>query len=200
MDVIEKETTEDILKFAGALTEEQLAGEWHQAVRNRLPWLYVNMLTASLAGAIVWIFHGTIERMVALAAVMPIIAAMGGNAGTQALAVTVRRIAVGMIPEGKAFGVVAKEVVVGLVNGLAVGIAAGAVTAALGQGWGMGLVVVLAMWGSMLLATAAGAAIPLILQKLGIDPAVASSVFVTALTDVVGFFLLLGLAATLLLP
>jgi len=138
--------------------------------------------------------------MWALAFVMPIIAAMGGNAGTQALAITVRRIAVGGIPSGKAFGVVKKEFSVGLLNGLLLGVAVGVVPLALGYGLMVALVLTLAMWGTLLLATTAGAAIPLLLQKLGVDPAIASSVFVTALTDFVGFFLLLGLAAAVLLP
>ena len=200
MDVVEAEATEDILKFGGAPAEEQLAGEWHQAVRSRLPWLYLNMITASLAAAVVFVFQETIERMWVLAAIMPIIAAMGGNAGTQALAVTIRRIAVGMIPAGKGMTVVGKELLVGAVNGIAVGFLAGLVTTPFGWGWEFGVVVTLAMWGTLVLATTAGALIPLVLQRLGIDPAVASSVFVTALTDVVGFFLLLGLAAAFLLP
>ncbi|UCD23635.1 MAG: magnesium transporter, partial [Gemmatimonadota bacterium] len=200
MDVVEAEATEDILRFGGAAGEELLAGEWHQAVRSRLPWLALNMFTASLAAAVVFVFRDTIDRMWVLAAIMPIIAAMGGNAGTQALAVTVRRIAVGMIPPGKGSRVVGKELLVGMVNGVAVGLIAGLVTAPFGMGWPFGLVVTLAMWGTLVLATTAGAVIPLVLQKLGVDPAVASSVFVTALTDVVGFFLLLGLAAAFLLP
>jgi len=199
MDVVEEEATEDILKFGGAPPEEELAGEWHQAVRNRLPWLYLNMVTAAFAGAVVYLFEDTLQRLTLLAALMPVIAAMGGNAGTQALAVTVRRIAVGMTPRGTAFRVLRKEILVGVVNGLAVGLVLGMI-AALARGWGFGMVVMLAMWGSLALATGAGAAIPLMLQKLGVDPAVASSVFVTALTDVVAFFLLFGLAAVLLLP
>ncbi len=200
MDVVEAEATEDILKFGGAIAEEQLAGEWHQAVRNRLPWLTLNMMTAAAAATVVLLFADTIDQMWALAFVMPIIAAMGGNAGTQALAVTVRRIAVGGIPQGKALGVVLKELAVGLLNGMLLGIAVAVVPLALGYGWIVALVLMLAMWGTLILATTAGAAIPLLLQKLGVDPAIASSVFVTALTDFVGFFLLLGLAAAMLLP
>jgi len=200
MDVVEAEATEDILKFGGAIAEEQLAGEWHQAVRNRLPWLTLNMITAAAAATVVLLFADTIDHMWALAFVMPIIAAMGGNAGTQALAVTIRRIAVGGIPEGRAFGVVLKELAVGLLNGLLLGVAVGFVPLLLGHGWAVALVLMLAMWGTLLLATTAGAAIPLVLQKFGVDPAIASSVFVTALTDFVGFFLLLGLAAAILLP
>jgi magnesium transporter len=200
MDVVEAEATEDILKFGGAPAEEMLAGEWHHAVRNRLPWLFLNMITAAAAATVVLLFADTIEQMWALAFVMPIIAAMGGNAGTQALAVTVRRIAVGMIPPGKALGVVTKELSVGFFNGLMLGVAVGVAPLMLGHGWTVAMVLMFAMWGTLLLATTAGAAIPLLLQKLGVDPAIASSVFVTALTDFVGFFLLLGLAAAMLLP
>jgi len=116
------------------------------------------------------------------------------------LAVTVRRIAVGMIPPGKAVTVVMKELAVGMMNGMMLGIAVAVVPLILGHGWMVALVLLLAMWGTLLLATTSGAAIPLLLQKLGVDPAIASSVFVTALTDFVGFFLLLGLAAAILLP
>ncbi len=200
IDVVEAESTEDLLKFGGVSADEELAGSWNQAVRNRLPWLYVNMVTASLGGLVVYVFRDTIDHLLLLAALMPVIAAMGGNAGTQALAVTVRRIAVAPIPAGKALGVVGKEIVVGLVNGLAVGGVIALLTGLLGPSWAIGLVVMLAMWGNLILATAAGAAIPIVLKKLGVDPAVASSVFVTALTDVFGFFLLLSLAAALLLP
>ena len=199
IDVVEAETTEDLLKFGGVPPDEELTGGWHHAVRSRLPWLYVNLFTAFIAGAVVYFFQGTIERLIALAVWMPVIAGMGGNAGTQALAVTVRRIALRLTPAEEGLTLVGKELLVGLTNGLAVGVVVAAVTAALGQGWALGLVVLLAMWGNLVVATAAGAAIPLILKKLGIDPAVASSIFVTALTDVCGFVLLLGLAAVLIL-
>lgn len=200
MDVVEAEATEDILKFGGAPPDERLAGTWHQAVRARLPWLYLNMFTASMAAIVVYAFQGTLERLLLLTAIMPITAAMGGNAGSQALAVTVRRIAVGQIPAGKGMQVVVKELLVGVVDGVAVGVMAGLVATPFGFGWQFAVVVTLAMWGTLTIATTAGALIPLVLQKLGFDPAVASSVFVSALTDVVGFFLLLGLATMLLLP
>lgn len=200
IDVVEAETTEDLLKFGGVPPDEALAGDWRQAVRSRLPWLYVNMLTAFLAGAVVYMFQNTISALVALAVWMPIIAGMGGNAGTQALAVTVRRLALEVMPPGKGMALVGKELLVGVINGLAVGSVVAVVTAALGQGWELGLVVLLAMWGNLIVATAAGAAIPILLRRIGVDPAVASSIFVTTLTDVCGFLLLLGLAAALLLP
>lgn len=200
IDVVEDEQTEDLLKFGGGSGDEQLGGGWGESVRSRLPWLYVNLFTAFLAGAVVYVFQDTIAQLVALAVWMPIIAGMGGNAGTQALAVTARRIALGMIPPGKGIRLVSKELLVGMTNGVAIGVVVACVAALTGPGWGLGLVVMLAMWGNQVLAAAAGAAIPLLLHRLGVDPAVASSVFVTTLTDIAGFLLLLGLAAWVLLP
>ncbi|NIM51550.1 MAG: magnesium transporter [Gemmatimonadales bacterium] len=200
IDVVEAERTEDLLKFGGAAGDEHLAGEWHHAVRRRLPWLYLNLLTAFFAAAVVLVFEETISQIVVLAALMPIVAGLGGSAGTQALAVTVRRIALGMIPTHSGFALVGKEMLVGIINGLAIGLVVGLVTVATGRGWQLGAVVMLAMWGSLMVAATVGAAVPLVLQKLGVDPAVASSGFVSAVTDIAGFFLLLGLAAMLLLP
>ncbi|UCF40798.1 MAG: magnesium transporter [Gemmatimonadota bacterium] len=200
IDVVEAEQTEDLLKFGGGAGDEQLAGTWQHAVRSRLPWLYLNLFTALFAGAVVLAFEDTISQIVALAAVMPIVAGLGGSAGTQALAVTVRRIALGLIPARSGVTLVGKEMLVGLINGLAIGAAVGLVTVATGRPWELALVVMAAMWGSLIVAATVGAAVPLMLQRLGVDPAVASSGFVTAVTDIAGFFILLGLAATLLLP
>jgi magnesium transporter len=199
IDVVEAETTEDLLKFGGVSADEDLAASWTDAVKSRLPWLYVNLATAFLAGAVVYLFQGTISKTVALAVWMPIIAGMGGNAGTQALAVTVRRLALGLIPIGRFGQVVGKEVLVGLVNGIANGLAVAVVAYLLGQGARLGLVVFLAMTGNLFVAGFAGALIPIVLDRLKIDPAIASSIFVTTFTDVCGFLLLLGLAGKLLL-
>jgi magnesium transporter len=199
IDVVEAETTEDLLKFGGVPPNEELAAGWTTAVRSRLPWLYVNLLTAFLAGAVVYVFQGTVQRTVALAVWMPVIAGMGGNAGTQALAVTVRRLALNLIPRHEFIRVVGKEVLVGLINGLANGIVVGLVAALVGEGARLGLVVFLAMTGNLLVAGFAGAFIPIVLQRFGIDPAIASSIFVTTFTDVCGFLLLLGLAGWMLL-
>jgi magnesium transporter len=200
IDVVEAEQTEDLLKFGGAAGDELLAGEWHHAVRRRLPWLYLNLFTALLAASVVLLFEETISRLVVLAAVMPVVAGLGGSAGTQTLAVTVRRIALGMIPAGSGLALIGKEMLVGLINGLAIGTVVGLVTVVTGYGWQLGAVVTMAMWGSLMVAATVGAAVPLVLERLKIDPAVASSGFVTAVTDIAGFFLLLGLAAWLLLP
>jgi magnesium transporter len=199
MDIVEAEATEDILRFSGVLDEEYLHGGVGQAIRNRLPWLALALVTTSIAAAVIWFFRDTVERAVILAAIMPVIAAVGGNAGTQALAVTVRRLALSPERAG-AWQVVFKELAVGLANGAVVGILAGLAGYLLQGNLILGLVVTLAMWGNLAVAGFAGAFVPVLLERLGVDPAVASSVFFTALTDIFGFFLLLGLASWILLP
>jgi magnesium transporter len=199
IDVVEAETTEDLLKFGGVPAGEELAAGWRAAVRSRLPWLCLNLLTAFLAGGVVYAFQDTVQRTVALAVWMPVIAGMGGNAGTQALAVTVRRLALGIIPPHVFVRVVGKEVLVGMVNGLAIGLVVGLVALLAGEGSRLGLVVFLAMTGNLLVAGFAGGFIPVVLERFRVDPAIASSVFVTTCTDVCGFLLLLGLAGGLLL-
>ncbi len=198
IDVVEAEQTEDLLKFGGTSAEEELAASWTEAVRRRLPWLLVNLVTAFVAGAVVYFFQAELVKAIALTIWMPIIAGMGGNGGTQALAVTVRRVALGQIPQGRAASVIGKEVLAGLTNGMVVGLVATAVALSLGHGGKLGLVVFLALTGNLFVAGFAGAFIPLALSRLGIDPAVASSIFVTTFTDVCGFLLLFGLAGLLL--
>ncbi|MFZ5623200.1 MAG: magnesium transporter [Gemmatimonadota bacterium] len=198
IDVVEAETTEDLLKFGGVSPDENIAAGWLEAVRSRLPWLAVNLLTAFIAATVVALNQGTIARTVVLAAWMPIIAGMGGNAGTQALAVTVRRLALGLIPLGKAMSVIGKEMLAGLCNGLVLGLLSGATAVLLGETPRFGLVVFLAMSCNLFVAGFAGAFIPILLERLDVDPAVASSIFVTTFTDVCGFSLLLGLASVLL--
>jgi len=198
IDVVEAETTEDLLKFGGVPAGELLAAGWREAVRSRLPWLYLNLLTAFLAGGVVYVFQGTVQRTVALAVWMPIIAGMGGNAGTQALAVTVRRLALGLIQPRLFTRVLGKEILVGLFNGIAIGSVVALVAVMLGEGPLLGGVVFLAMTGNLLVAGFAGAFIPILLERRGVDPAVASSIFVTTFTDVCGFLLLLGLAGWML--
>jgi len=199
IDVVEAESTEDLLKFGGVSPDEELAAPWTDAVRSRLPWLTVNLFTAFLAGGVVYLFQETVQRTVALAVWMPVIAGMGGNAGTQALAVTVRRLALGLIPSDRLVRMVGKEVLVGITNGLAIGTLVGIAASLMGEGPGLGLVVFLAMSGNLLVAGFAGAFIPVVLERFGVDPAIASSIFVTTFTDVCGFLLLLGLAGWLLL-
>jgi len=199
IDVVEAETTEDLLKFGGVPGDEALAASWHEAVRSRLPWLFVNTITAFIAAAVVFSFQDVIGGLVLLAVYMPIVAGQGGNAGTQALAVTVRRLALGQIVPGRGAEVVLKEVLVGAMNGLAVGTVVGTVAVLLGGTPMLGAVIAMAMWGNLLIAGLVGSFVPLVLRRLGVDPAVASSVFVTPVTDACGFLLLLGLASRLLL-
>lgn len=199
IDVIEEEQTEDYLRLAGASDEEELRGGWADAVRARLPWLGLNLMTASVAASVVYIFQEVLVESILLAVMMPIIAGMGGNAGTQALAVTVRRLALSDGARDEYRGGVAKELTVGLVNGAVLaGIAAVLAWILPGADPRLGLVVLLAMWGNIVVAGFAGSFVPTLLDRIGVDPAVASSVFVTTFTDLVGFFLLLGLASALL--
>lgn len=199
IDVVEAEQTEDLLKFGGVSEDEELGGPWHQAVRMRLPWLAINLLTASLSAGVVSVFKHSVESLWALAALVPVVAGLGGNAGTQALAVTVRRVSLGLIPREQARRVVGKELLVGMVNGMVVGLTVGVAAWLLQADWRFGIVVLSAMWGNLMVAGCSGASIPLVLERLGYDPAVASSVFVTAFTDVCGYLLLFGLATWLIL-
>ena len=199
IDVIEAETTEDILKLAGVSEEEELKAGWLESVRSRLPWLTLNLVTAALAAGVILSFEDLISAAPFLAFLMPVIAALGGNTGTQALAVTIRRIAIGDERRPGRFKAVRKEVAVGLLNGFVLG-ALFALGASLWEGDPMlGVVVLLAMWANIIVAGFAGAMIPTLLNRLGIDPAVASSVFLHTLTDLVGFVMVLTLASALLL-
>ena len=203
IDVLEAEQTEDILRLAGVPEDEEVRADWHDAVRTRLPWLALNLVTITVAASVVLWFEGTLARFWYLAMLLPIIGGMGGNSGTQALAVTVRRIALASSARERRSDAVTKELLVGLVNGIALGIfAAGLIWAATLAGAdlppGLPLVVLLALWGNIFLAGTAGAFIPTLLDRLDVDPAVASSVFLTTFTDLVGFVLLLGLATAFL--
>ena len=198
IDVVEAETTEDLLQFGGVSADEELGARWTGAVRSRLPWLYVNLLTAFAAASVVLVFSDAIQHLKWLAVFMPVIAGMGGNAGTQALAVSVRRIALGQVPAGREASIVGKEMLVGLVNGLANAMVAGSI-GWLAAGPRFGAVVALAMSANLMVAGFARAFVPLLLERMRIDPAIASSVFVTTFTDMCGFFLLLGMATHFLL-
>jgi magnesium transporter len=199
MDVVEAEMTEDILRFGG-VSDEEIRGGWGDAVRSRLPWLFLNLGTAFAAAGVVYFYQGTIARLTTLAVLMPIIAGMGGNAGTQALAVTVRRLALSRESASRRWSVVGKELLVGIGNGLAIGLALATLSLLLpGGGPTLAIVVLLAMWLNLIVAGFAGAFVPIMLERLGVDPAIASSIFVTTFTDMVGFLLLLGLATHLLL-
>lgn len=193
VDVIQEEADEDI-KRLGGVGDEELSDDVVSTVRSRFPWLLVNLVTAIMASAVIGLFDATIEQMVALAVLMPIVASMGGNAGTQTLTVTVRALATKDIDIYNAGRVIRREVIVGLLNGIVfAGFVAVLTYAWFGSGE-LGLVIGLAMIINMLAAGMAGILLPLLLDKLGVDPAIASAVFVTTVTDIVGFFAFLGLA------
>lgn len=204
IDVIEAEQTEDLLLFSGVSDEEELRGRAVAAVRARLPWLLLNTLTASAAALVVWTFQESVEAAVMLAVIMPMVAGLGGNAGQQALAVTVRRLATSGAPLEKRTTVVGKELIVSVLNGGVIAILVAFVATLVGAGGVQpdplfGLVVLLAMWGNIAMAGFAGSFIPTMLDRMGFDPAVASTVFLTALTDIMGFLLLLGLYSAIVL-
>ncbi|MBR9826214.1 MAG: magnesium transporter [Alphaproteobacteria bacterium] len=198
VDVIQDENKEDMLALAG-VNEAGLADTVVQSVRARAPWLLVNLATAILASAVIAIFEGAIERIVALAVLMPIVASMGGNAGTQSLAVAVRSIAERDLTAANAMRVVWRELATGMVNGLIFAVVMGVVTLVWFQDWQLAAVIATAMVINLGCAGLSGILIPLGLMRAGADPAVASSVFVTTVTDVVGFLAFLGLAALVLL-
>lgn len=202
-DVVEAEATEDLLRFSGVSADERLGASWSVAVKSRLRWLLVNLFTAAAGATVVGLFQGNIDRIIALAIWMPIVGGLGGNTGTQALAVTIRRLSLGLISPAEFREVVSKEMLVGFTNGLAIGAVAGLVATLVAWLTGapplLGLVVFMALAANMLVAGTMGAFVPLLLERFGVDPAVASSVFVAAFTDMCGFALLLGLAGWVLL-
>ena len=198
IDIIKDEATEDIYRLAGVSGDEHVFTPARESVRKRLPWLAVNLVTATLAAFVVRSFQATIDEVVVLAVFMTIVASMGGNAATQALTVIVRGIALGELTWGNSRQAVIKEALVGLSNGLALG-AVGAVIAWLMSGSiYLGLILGLAMVINLLVAAIAATMIPIALRALKIDPALASAVFITTLTDVFGFFAFLGLATIFL--
>jgi magnesium transporter len=194
IDVIKEEATEDINRLAGVAGDERAFTPAMESLRKRLPWLGVNLVTAFLAAAVVALFEGTIDLFPVLAIFMPIVAGMGGNAGTQTLTVVVRGIALGELTWSNSRKALLKEVAVGLGNGVALGIVAALVVWATRGNPVLGVVLGLAMIINMFVAAAAGTLVPLGLRAANVDPALASSVFITTMTDVFGFFSFLGLA------
>jgi magnesium transporter len=199
IDVLQDENTEDILKISGVSEDEELSGNWLEAVKSRLPWLIINLGTAFFASVVVRHYEPTLQKITVLSAYMVIIAGMGGNAATQALAVTVRRISLYDLSNHQAYRTVLKEFTVGLINGGVTGLIVLVVALYFDSNPLLGLVIFMAMTGNLVIAGIAGAGIPLFLKRVGIDPAIASSIIITTFTDVFGFFLLLGLASQLLL-
>jgi magnesium transporter len=199
IDVIKDEATEDVYRLAGVSRDDGVLTPPGESLRRRLPWLLINLITAFMAAAVVGLFNDSIQKVVALATFMPVVAGMGGNAATQTLAVVVRGIALGQVTWSNARHALIKEGIVGLGNGLATGLAGALAVFATTRGnWELGLILMAAMIINMFVAAIAGTLIPLGLRALKVDPALASSVFITTLTDVFGLFSFLGLATVFL--
>ena len=198
MIVLDMEAEEDILRLAG-VGEGSLSDKVIETTKRRFPWLAVNLVTAVLASLVIAQFDAVIAQFVALAVLMPIVASMGGNAGTQSLTVAVRAIATKDLTGSNVWRVVRRECLVGLVNGLAFAIVMGLVALVWFGSPVLGIVIAAAMVINLVIAGLAGAGIPVLLEKIGVDPALASGAFVTTVTDMVGFFAFLGLAAWMLL-
>jgi len=199
MEVLDEENEEDMLRLAGVDEASSLTDSVWRTTRGRAVWLMVNLLTAILASMVINLYAETIDQMVALAVLMPIVASMGGNAGTQSMTVAVRAIATRELTARNALRVSWREITVGAINGLIFGLVM-ALVAAFWFGVPMlGLVIALAMLMTLIAAALGGIVIPMALERLKIDPALASGPFVTTITDVVGFFAFLGLASMLLL-
>lgn len=199
LDFIREKAENEALNLAGLSEEEDLFAPVLKSVKNRWVWLAVNLVTAFIASRVIGIFEDSIEKLVALAALMPIIAGIGGNSGNQTITMIVRALALGQVSTDNAWKLIAKEIGVSAVNGLIWGIVVGVFTYVIYQNASLGLVMTMAMILNLLLAALLGVLIPLTLRKLGRDPALGSSVMITAVTDSGGFFIFLGLATIILL-
>ncbi|WP_416899364.1 MAG: magnesium transporter [Minwuia sp.] len=198
MDVVEEEAEEDLFQISG-VKEDDLNQSITRTTRSRFTWLALNLLTAILASVVIGFFDATIEQVVALAVLMPIVASMGGNAGTQTLAIAVRALGTKDLTSSNMLRQVVKELAVGVFNGIAFAILIGVATLLWFQDPLLGGVIAVAMVVNMIVAGLAGILIPIGLDRAGVDPAVSSAVFLTTVTDIVGFFVFLGLGAWLLL-
>ena len=198
VDFIREETDSEKLSAGGLREEEDLFASVWSSVKNRWAWLAINLVTAFIASRVIGIFEGSIEKIVALAALMPIIAGIGGNSGNQTITMIVRAQALGQIKMSSAKKLFAKEIGVSFINGLIWGGVVGLFAFFIYHNWQLGLVMTSAMVLNLLLAAVMGVTVPLLMQKLGRDPAVGSSVMITAITDSGGFFIFLGLATLFL--
>jgi magnesium transporter len=194
IDVIQEQAEEDLMHLAGVDVSESVNTTAMQSFKLRFPWLAINLATAFLASWVVRLFQGTIEKWAALAVFMPIVAGMGGNAGTQTLTVFVRGLALGEIEWRTGWRAIWKEVLVGFANGAANGVLTTAVVGLWTGEWTLAFILLFAMIFNLVIAGFAGGLVPLALERFGFDPAIASSIFVTTFTDVGGFFSFLGLA------
>ncbi len=199
IDVIIEEHDEDMLQMAGVSSEERLNTSLGQSIRFRLPWLLVNLATAFLASFTVKMFESTINKVVALSAIMTIVSGMGGNAGTQTMSVLVRELSHNKITAAEAVKGFFKEILLGIIDGAVNGVVTGVAVYFIYGNFYLGVIVLVAMIGNMIVAGVFGFLVPLVLDKIHADPAVASSIFVTTATDVLGFFIFLGLA-TIFMP
>jgi len=198
MGVLAEEAEEDLLRLAGVSDGSSLADRLLTTIRRRFPWLAVNLVTAVLASAVIAVYEDSIARIVALAILMPIIASMGGNAGTQSLTVAVRAIATKDLTGSNVWRVIRREVLVGVANGLLFAAVMGGVGFLWFGSLELAAVAAAAMLINLVVAGLAGTVIPIALERIRIDPALASGAFVTTVTDVVGFFAFLGIAAAVL--
>jgi len=199
VDLIREESESEVLSMAGLREEEDIFASVWKSLRNRWAWLAVNLVTAFVASRVIGLFDGSIEKLVALAALMPIVAGIGGNSGNQTITMIVRAMALDQIGTGNSTRLLRKEAGVGLLNGLIWGGVIGLVVYWLYDSWSLGLVMTAAMTLNLLLAALMGVLIPMTLARLGRDPALGSSVMITAMTDSGGFFIFLGLATVFLL-
>lgn len=198
LDIVQDEATEDIQKMVGAGGDESILDSVFESLRKRNPWLVVNLVTISVAAAVITFYEDQIESMAILAVMMPVIANLGGNTGAQTLAVLIRSLAVGEIQPRDSFTICGREAIKGFLNGLVIGLITSVVVAVFTQVTMVAMVVFVAMVCTMTFSGFAGAAIPLTLKKFNFDPAQSSSIFVTGIVDMVGFLIFLQLATWLL--
>ena len=189
-----EEYNEDILELGGVNSEETLNSTLQESVKHRLPWLLVNLATAFLASLTVRSFESTISQVVALSATMTIVTGMGGNSANQVQSILVRQLSQDEVPGSKLLKCFRKEILVGMIDGMITGFVTAVIVSVLYQNVFLGIIILVAMTGNMMVAGTFGFLVPVILKKLGIDPAVSSSIFVTTATDVLGFFIFLSLA------
>lgn len=194
VDVLEEEADADIKQLGGVKSDEELSDTILYIQRSRFPWLFANMCTALVASSIIRLFEGSLEKMVALAILMPIVASMGGNAGTQTMTVAVRALATRDLGRSNAWRIIRREGAVGLLNGMAFAIIMGVLAGLWFESPELGLVIGLALVTVLFFAALGGIFVPLTLNRMGVDPAVSSGPFVTSITDIVGFFAFLGIA------
>ncbi|MFC2009951.1 magnesium transporter [Chloroflexota bacterium] len=197
IDVVSEQATEDMYKLAG-IVGERVSGSISVSIRNRLPWLTLNLITTFLAALVISFFESTIARVVALAIFLPVVAGQGGIGGTQTLTLVIRSMALGELTKRGGIRLLGREVVLGIIHGLVLGLAVGLAAYLWKGNYMLGIVLGLAMIGNMIIAGLTGAGVPLLLTRLKIDPALSSAVIVTTCTDVVGFLLFLGLATALI--